>query len=103
MTLILVGFLFVALDILMKVGTAGMVLELPPDFIGYLLIGMGATALRQENSNFDKARSFGWVAAGFSGFLFLLRMLSLSYAPTSVVVILEIKFYLLKRLVRLLR
>ncbi len=89
MILILVGFLFVALDVLLNLGNS-MILELPPDFLGYLLLGMGAARLKMDSRYMDKARSFAWVAAGFSGFLFLLRLLSLSYAPVSVVILLEL-------------
>ena len=90
MMLILVGFLCIALDVLLKVGNTAMVLELPPDVLGYLLIGMGATRFRMDSRNMDKLRSFGWVSAAVSGFLFMLRLLSLSYAPVSVVIILEL-------------
>ena len=87
--LILIGFLFIALDVLLNLGNS-MVLELPPDFLGYLLIGMGAARLQMDSRNMDKLKSFGWVSAAVSGFLFLLRLLSLSYAPVSVVIILEL-------------
>lgn len=90
MLLILVGYLLVCLDVLMQVGESGMILEMPPDFIGYLLMAVGASKLRDESRFFMKARGFGYMAAGVSGFLFCLRMLSLSYTPMSVLISLEV-------------
>ena len=72
------------------VGIGGLVWELPPDFLGYLLIAIGAGSLRRENPGFTKARSFGFMAAGVSGFLFLLRLLSLAYATPSILITMEV-------------
>ena len=88
MFLILIGYLIIALDVL--VGIGGMVWELPPDFLGYLLIAIGAGKLAAENTPFAKTKSFGFVAAGVSGFLFLLRLLSLAYAATSILITMEV-------------
>lgn len=89
MIFILIGFLFVALDMLMTVA-GNMLLELPPDFLGYLLIGIGARQWRKEEKAFEVTATFSWVGAGVSGFLFLLRLLSNNIAPTSMMVILEL-------------
>ena len=88
MFLLLIGYLIIALDALVRIG--GLVWELPPDFIGYLLIAIGAGKLARENPPFSVAKSFSIVAAGVSGFLFLLRLLSLAYAAASLLIILEI-------------
>ena len=88
MLLILIGYLLIALDVL--VGIGGLVWELPPDFLGYLLIAIGAGKLALENPGFALAKSFSFVAAGVSGFLFMLRLLSLSYAATSILIIMEV-------------
>ena len=90
MLLILIGYLFISLDALMSLGEGGMLLELPPDFLGYLLMSIGAGKLQEESRFFQKGKGFGYMAAGVSGFLFLLRLLSLSYAPMSVLISLEV-------------
>ena len=101
MLLILIGYLFIALDAL--VGFAGMVWELPPDFVGYLLIAFGAGKLRDDNPPFAKARSFGFLSAGISGFLFLLRLLSLAYATPSILITMEVaELVLMVLVIRLL-
>ncbi len=101
MLLILIGFLLIALDVL--VGIGGLVWELPPDFLGYLLIAFGAGHLRNENPPFDKARSFGFLSAGVSAFLFLLRLLSLAYATPSILITMEVaELVLMVIVVRLL-
>lgn len=89
MIIILIGYLFMALDVLAGFGTNG-VIEIPPDFVGYLLIAFGVSKMKEQSRFFMKGISFGVVGAILAGFLFFVRLLSLSYTASTAVILLEV-------------
>lgn len=89
MGLALFGFLFLALDVGLQI-TESMMLELPPDFLGYLMIAFGMRQFREDSKHFANASTFGWMGAGVAGFLFCMKTLSLNEGTTSLWIILEL-------------
>lgn len=89
MIIVLIGYLFMALDVLASFGSGG-VIELPPDFVGYLLIAFGMSRMKDQSRFFTKAISFGVVGAILAGFVFFVRLLSLSYTASTAVILLEV-------------
>lgn len=89
MGLSLIGFLFIAFDV--GVTLAGnMKLEVPPDFLGYLLILIGMHRCREESRHFANARSFSWVGLILSGLWFGIKLTGIKNMPFSVPVIIEL-------------
>lgn len=89
MGLSLIGFLFIAFDVGLRL-TESVNLEVPPDFLGYLLILIGMHKCREESRHFANARSFSWVGLILSGLWFGIKLTGIKNMPFSVPVIMEL-------------
>lgn len=71
-----IGYLFLALELKIYVGSAAV--GLLPDFVGYLLLFLGLTELRGESRFFARAKPWALGLCVYTGALYVLDLIALS-------------------------
>lgn len=74
---VFIGFIFILLDLNLNLDQLS--LELLPDFVGYIILADGLLELANESSFFLKARPYSIGMAIYTGIIFVLELLGLSY------------------------
>ena len=74
MKVLLLGMLFVYLDLNLDLG--GHILDVLPDFVGYLLMARGLSGLRRESGSFARALPVTQAMTACSGVLYVLEFVA---------------------------
>lgn len=90
MLLIIIGLALIMLDIAIAPGSAGAVIELLPDFIGYGLVLFGIRREKEHAFVFHKAMLISLCGAVASAVLYVMKALGLSLGAAMTVLLLEI-------------
>jgi len=99
---IFIGLLFIFLNFNLNLG--GMQIDLLPNFVGYLLMIKGIDELIKESEFFDKVRPWAVIMACYTGVIFFLDLIGVSYQLQGFSIILgiinmSISFFILYQIV----